>query len=297
LAAKVASQNAQRKDRDKVDERHDTSVQFKPNERVLLHRAGILPKLAVEWEGPFRVARSLGTDNYELRDLHSRRGHPSIHVSRLRPYLTITDEEKLAPDEFIVDYLMDRRDVKLPNGRTQRQYKVKWRGYPRAEASWQPREGLMLREKLAEEVKAMDAEKDASTTAPGTAREPVQPPAPAPAPEPAPSSTEKTEPTHPPPSTADRTSTQADSSFPSAAKMVKGVWHYQFEPTADNRLSRVGQARWYPAYKFTAEELTQFSHIHPAMPAAPVFVTARRSHRRILDASTACVHVRHFRHM
>ena len=66
-----------------------------------------------------------------------------IHVSNLKPYYTQTDLEPVEMDEYLIDSLLDRRG--LGNNH---QYLVKWRGYSRKEATWEPRTELVRRTSL-----------------------------------------------------------------------------------------------------------------------------------------------------
>mmetsp|Transcript_4202 Transcript_4202/g.13502 ORF Transcript_4202/g.13502 Transcript_4202/m.13502 type:complete len:128 (-) Transcript_4202:44-427(-) len=55
-------------------------------------------------------------------------------------YYTLTDKDPLQDDEFIVESLLDRK------GRgDNRCYLVKWRGYARSSATWEPMAELMRR--------------------------------------------------------------------------------------------------------------------------------------------------------
>ena len=123
----------------------DTSPSYEPNDRVLLR----VPldkkthKLSSQWEGPYRIASPDGVlpnGNYRLADLKDRRRREEVSGDRLRLYLTVTDADRIQPDEFLVDQILKRRGT----GRT-REYQVKWRGYPINEATWEPRAPLMVR--------------------------------------------------------------------------------------------------------------------------------------------------------
>ena len=61
-------------------------------------------------------------------------------VSNLRRHRTVTDAKELQSDEYLVDLILKHRVV-----RGQRQYSVKWRGYPRSQSSWVPRSELERR--------------------------------------------------------------------------------------------------------------------------------------------------------
>ena len=189
----------------------------------------------------------------------------------------------MEPDEFIIDDLIGRRDITLPNGRTQRQYKVKWRGYPLAEATWQPKTGLMERKALADYVRDFDVRMDGPP--PPVATEPSEPePSMAP---PTQGQSEATDSQVPAPETADSSTDDPiepapiDPDLPINAKLVRGVWHYQFQPTEETRLSRTGQARWYPASHFSEDDLLRYRVLHPAAPALPVQMGAYVSRPRL----------------
>ena len=100
------------------------------------------PKLCSPWSTPCRVAEVLGSGNYRLQDVANHLMSDVFHVSRLRPYRTKIDAIELAPDEYLVDRLVDHRSV--PNS-SERQYKVKWRREPLSRATWEPRAELMRR--------------------------------------------------------------------------------------------------------------------------------------------------------
>ena len=61
-------------------------------------------------------------------------------MSNLRPYKTVTDEEELAPDEYVVEELIDRRVIK-----GERSYLAKYLGFPRNQAEWTSRTELARR--------------------------------------------------------------------------------------------------------------------------------------------------------
>jgi hypothetical protein len=135
-------QDSDRQDRDRTSA--DTSPSFHPNDRVLLRvpKEHHTHKLSKQWEGPFRIASDgvLENGNYRLTDLKDRRRREEVSGDRLRLYLTVTDADRIQPDEFLVEGILKRRGT----GRT-REYKVKWRGYPIREATWEPRAPLMVR--------------------------------------------------------------------------------------------------------------------------------------------------------
>ena len=139
-----ATRRQQDSDRQDRDRSADTSPSFDPNDRVLLRvpKEHHTHKLSKQWEGPFRIASDgvLENGNYRLTDLKDRRRREEVSGDRLRLYLTVTDADRIQPDEFLVEGILKRRGT----GRA-REYKVKWRGYPIREATWEPRAPLMVR--------------------------------------------------------------------------------------------------------------------------------------------------------
>ena len=140
-----STRSQQDSDRQERDRKADTSPSYEPNDRVLLR----VPldkkthKLSSQWEGPYRIASPDGVlpnGNYRLTDLKDRRRREEVSGDRLRLYLTVTDADRIQPDEFLVDQILKSRGT----GRT-REYLVKWRGYPVREATWEPRAPLMVR--------------------------------------------------------------------------------------------------------------------------------------------------------
>ena len=98
-------------------------------------------KLQYIYSGPYRVAEVLSGGRYVLRDLENRLLSDTFDVSQLRAYRTVVDAEDVQADEYIVDELMAHRQA----AGDLRQFQVKWRGYPRSQATWEPREELMRR--------------------------------------------------------------------------------------------------------------------------------------------------------
>ena len=72
----------------RYDLKHDVSAVYQPGDRVLLIRGEIMdkspfPKASIPTDGPFTIARRLPRDRYALTNLHTRRIHNVVHVSRL----------------------------------------------------------------------------------------------------------------------------------------------------------------------------------------------------------------------
>jgi hypothetical protein len=97
-------------------------------------------KLEYIYSGPYRVAEVISDGRYKLTDLENRMLSDVFDTSQLRPYRAKVDAEELQNDEYIVDELMKHR-----GSGANREYQVKWRGYPRAQGTWVPRHELMRR--------------------------------------------------------------------------------------------------------------------------------------------------------
>jgi hypothetical protein len=110
--------------------RSNTDIKFKVGDRVCRRIPGHSNKLQFFFSGPYRVLEVLSDSRYRMRDLENRIVKDEVHISNLRPYLTITDDVELDEDEHIVEELINRRGTK-----SKREYLVKWRGYPRSEST------------------------------------------------------------------------------------------------------------------------------------------------------------------
>ena len=97
-------------------------------------------KLEYIYSGPYRVVEVISDGRYKLTDLENRMLSDVFDTSQLRPYRAKVDAEELQNDEYIVDELMKHR-----GSGANREYQVKWRGYPRAQGTWEPRHELMRR--------------------------------------------------------------------------------------------------------------------------------------------------------
>ena len=107
----------------------------------LLPPSAVGNKLQYIYAGPYRVAEVLSTGRYRLRDLENKMLTDVFDTSQLRAYRARVDAEELQADEYLVDEIMGHRD--RPN--TEREFQVKWRGYARAQSTWEPRSELMRR--------------------------------------------------------------------------------------------------------------------------------------------------------
>ena len=130
---------AQAGDAERIDARRHVNTTFEIDDRVLMKvSTSHLNKLEYQWTGPYRVSELLGKGVYRLRDLHNKQIVDRVSVDRLRAYLTLTDVEPLAPDEYIVRDILKHRVVD-----NKRQYLVKWRGFQKP--TWTDEKNLQVR--------------------------------------------------------------------------------------------------------------------------------------------------------
>jgi hypothetical protein len=145
-------------------------------------KTGYKKKLAHLWHGPFRVKKRVTSFSVEL-ELPTEEGYrfyPRIHIARLklkksfpeRPKEVICvpeearldfdeslfpEDQEVAADEFEVEEILDERlKKKTRQGRQEKQFLVKWKGY--AEPTWEPENNLSC-QALLEEYKNMKIKK------------------------------------------------------------------------------------------------------------------------------------------
>ena len=145
-------------------------------------KTGYKKKLAHLWHGPFRVKNRDTTYSVEL-ELPSAEGYrffPRVHVARLKLKRThpnrpieelcvseearlnfdealLPEDEQVAENEYEVEAILDEKLVRVARqGKTERRYLVKWRGY--TQPSWEP-EAYLSCETLLEEFKKKQLQK------------------------------------------------------------------------------------------------------------------------------------------
>jgi hypothetical protein len=218
--------------------------QFKVGDRVCRLLYGNANNLKYFYAGPYRVKAVLEGDRYQLCDLENNLIHDEFNVANLRPYRTHVDAEALANDEYVVDYLLDMK------GRgADRKFLVKWRQYPRNQATWEPRANLM--DRCEDDVLAMEAAKSA-------AAQPTRAPTPPTANEPADAPDEEEEPAlrPAPPQPLDPAPRHVPRGYesdenPSVAKLTRGAWTYgRFVATPRGK-----QLRWFAESAFPRNDL------------------------------------------
>ena len=188
---------------------------FKVNDLVGRKLYGHANKLAYVYAGPYRILSVEGNGRYTLRDLENGMIKKDMDVSNLRPYRADIGGAPLAEDEYVVEALLKGKRVK-----GNLKYLVKWRGYDRKQATWEPRSGLMGRcddmvleyERLHLPRPEPKPKRKASRRTPTPEPEPV-------AVEPSAASSEAAESAAEPPEEEQRA--------PNAARFQRGAWEYQ----------------------------------------------------------------------
>ena len=213
--------------------RSNPEVTFKEGDRVARLLYGHANKLDYIYAGPYRVETVMSDGRCQLRDLENNHIETAFNVSNLREYRTRVDAAELQPDEYVIDELLRRRVV-----RGQRQYLVRWRGYPRSAATWEP--AAELGRRCADLITTFDQEQD-NLALPRTLRgTPI--PAPA-APPPAP-------PVQPPAAPVG-TNDSPGAHLPHLAQFERGKWFYTRRVTTP----RGPQLRKILASNFSADDL------------------------------------------
>ena len=140
----------------KWDLRHDVHTHFHPGQLVLLYKGSVVdkgavhPKATIPTEGPFTILRALSRDRYVLTDLHTRRIHDTVHVSRLKLHpnsssaLSTNDSVKWPVRAIVGRRVSTQHDANFPElGKSPRiQYKVRWTGFDKSYDSWRSEEYL-----------------------------------------------------------------------------------------------------------------------------------------------------------
>jgi Reverse transcriptase (RNA-dependent DNA polymerase)/RNase H-like domain found in reverse transcriptase/Integrase zinc binding domain/Chromo (CHRromatin Organisation MOdifier) domain/Retroviral aspartyl protease len=123
-------------------------------------------KLEPKYFGPFTIVKKLSDHTYELNLPQSMsRVHPVFHVSKLRPHVPVDVDRfpnqpsitrpssELIDDEleYEVEKITNKRTVTARGGSEQIQYKVRWKGWPEYESTWEPAEYLKHARKSVQE--------------------------------------------------------------------------------------------------------------------------------------------------
>jgi hypothetical protein len=137
------------------------------------------------------------------------------------------------------------------DGRVIVQYRVKWRGYPKVESTWEPRSILEPRNSSLLDAFDRGADPPPRKITPPPKRRSKLAPVPPPLPPPPPNT-----PPSPP----------RDDSLPLEAKHIKGTWYYRMILPGAVGLHGP-RTRWFPSTHFSESELIRFSeNISESLP-------------------------------
>ena len=231
--------------------------EFTVGDRVARLLPDRVNKLKYLWSGPYRIDEVMADNRYRLRDLENRLVHNEFDSINLRPYRTVVDADELAADEYVIDRIDGHRDR-----RGQREFRVKWRGYPVSQNTWEPRAEIERRAASLIE----DYEKRLGQDDPPAKRKPKL--------------THKQQPTQAgdavaasnptvkvaPPTTGETvvappTASYESDDVPSLAKFERGQWFYGLKQ-ASKRGSRV---LWHPEKRFVDQlESDHFASLRAA---------------------------------
>jgi hypothetical protein len=159
----VAEQNVEKAQQNQQQQsnRHRNDTEFEAGQKVWLSTSNlrlaskITPKLSPRWIGPFLILEKLSPLNYRLELPPTLTIHPVFHISKLRlhseshrfdphrippssssrPPPVIIEEGEEA--EYEVEAIRKHRRRKWDDGKTYKQYLVKWKGYPEHDNTWE----------------------------------------------------------------------------------------------------------------------------------------------------------------
>jgi hypothetical protein len=133
-----------------------SDVTFQPGDLVRVSAAHFRTlsgsaKLNKKWLGPFPIVRMRGPNAAELELPSTLQAHPVINVSQLKLERqgSYAHQAEQPPDpemvdgvpEFEVEDILEHRVRKYGTGNRE-EYKVLWKGYPKWEATWEPKANL-----------------------------------------------------------------------------------------------------------------------------------------------------------
>ena len=140
------------------------------------------------------------------------------------------NEEEVRSDEYVVEQLLDRRAC--ADGT--RQYKVKWKGYAKRRATWEPEADL--RRRCSELVDEFDLSHPDVPGRPRPSRK---------------AKDNSDRPVHAPPPPAPRDPVPDSEDLPCVAQFLKGRWQYGRNISTQ----RGHRLRWFDSSAFTPTEL------------------------------------------
>ncbi|KAF8697686.1 hypothetical protein AX14_001301 [Amanita brunnescens Koide BX004] len=150
------------------DKNRQEAQQYKKGNKVYIN-AEHLPtertskKLDQSYYGPYEVVEAVGPLAYQIRILASWKTYNVFNEILLKPYYTphylcqkAIEEEKqneqegeTAKNEYEVEDLLDSQISRKGCGHLE--YLVKWKNYPREDASWEPKENLINAQEIVNE--------------------------------------------------------------------------------------------------------------------------------------------------
>ncbi|EJU02070.1 hypothetical protein DACRYDRAFT_107017 [Dacryopinax primogenitus] len=106
-------------------------------------------KLDDKWFGPFEIKLQVNLNAYRLKLLKHFLVHPVFHVSKLQRYFPndIKGQTVMKPPPPIIhkDTLRSFEVEQIEDSKFQYAklyYRVKWKGYPSSESTWEPKDNL-----------------------------------------------------------------------------------------------------------------------------------------------------------
>ena len=178
LAKSIASENNAKVQFQSEARKPHTDIDYAIGTKVWLYIAqgikGLTQKLLFKWHGPYRIVQQTGPVNYKL-EIAGQKVPRVVHVNRLKPYhdpaLRLLNTPKLEspvlntaiplsdiPEESIpkTPQEVDHHEDTLPEGPCKvetilkqrkrngiTEYLVKWAGYPKAAATWEPEVNIL----------------------------------------------------------------------------------------------------------------------------------------------------------
>jgi hypothetical protein len=104
--------------------------------------------------GPYKVVRRMVDGCYAVEDskgLYSS----TIPLNRMKIVGYRDNESDLFRDKYEVEIIVDHRDTQ--DGR-EKEYLIKWKGYPKSEATWEPRSNIDTDECIKQYWRRLDAQ-------------------------------------------------------------------------------------------------------------------------------------------
>jgi hypothetical protein len=144
----------------KYADRHRRHVELAVGDQVLLSTAHLrflqqdkALKLLPKFIGPYTVTKVINPVTYELKLPPQLRIHPVFHLDKLKKYKASNsnsfphriqpvrpppDVQEDGEEEWEVERIVKKRQIKLRGGHSRLEYLVKWKGYPDYENTWEP---------------------------------------------------------------------------------------------------------------------------------------------------------------